>query len=369
MKSLLFVAPHIGYGGAEKNFIGIANYAAECGYNVYLLTEEGRQNVRAIHPSIIQMKASINSTANLLEKYVQAVKEIKKAIKKSEADVVVSFIEFWRSASVLATRFMRTKCVVSERVDPYTRSGKYNRIIFAIFSMADGYVFQTKQARDFFSKRVRNRAVVIPNPVFKEDVLQEYTGEKKNIIVSIARLDLKQKRQDLIIMAFDLIKEEFPGFDLYLYGDGCDKEIIEKQIEELKLQDRVILKGVTDNVFQSLGEAKIMVMASDYEGIPNAIIESMCVGVPVVSTKCSPGGAEFLIDNGINGLLVERDNVEELAGGIRKLLQDESLYERVKENGFNIKKKLDSDIILPKWIEYFEIIANSESCLLGEQYL
>ena len=114
------------------------------------------------------------------------------------------------------------------------------------------------------------------------------------------------------------------------------------------------MKGVTHDVYKSLGEAEIMVLASDYEGIPNAIIESMCVGVPVISTKCSPGGAEFLIENGSNGLLVEKGDVNGIAEAIRKLLKNEQLYNEIKRNGFNIKKTLNSDLILPKWTEYIE---------------
>ena len=94
MKSLLFVAPHVGYGGAEKNFIGIANYAVENGYKVYLLTEEGRGNSRAIHPNIVQMKAKIDASGNMIRKYFQAVSSIRKAMKTSKADVVIHLLNY-----------------------------------------------------------------------------------------------------------------------------------------------------------------------------------------------------------------------------------------------------------------------------------
>lgn len=362
MKTLLFVAPHIGYGGAEKNFIGIANYAANNGYRVFLLTEEGQENVRQIDPAIIQMTAKLDPDARLAKKYFQAITAVKKALKESHADAVISFVELWRSACVIATRGTQTKCIVSERVDPYTRSGRFNKVIFSIFSMADGFVFQTEQARDFFSNKVRKRGVVIPNPVFPEDCLQEYTGKKKNIVVSIARLDLKQKRQDLIINAFKLIYSKYPDLELYLYGDGKDRESIEKQIADLGLEGRVFLKGVTHDVYQSLGEAEMMVLASDYEGIPNAIIESMCVGVPVVSTKCSPGGAEFLIEDGKNGLLVDRGDYHGLAKAMERLLDDPTLNRTIAMEGLKIKNRLSCDIILPRWTVYIDNI-----CALKKQ--
>lgn len=356
MKTLLFIAPHIGYGGAEKNFIGIANYVANHGFNVFLLTEEGAKNVRPIDEKIKQLTASLDHNAGMLKKYYQAIKVIKKSIKISHADMVVSFVELWRSASILATRFSRVKCIVSERVDPYSRSGRFNKIIFAIFSLADGFVFQTEQAQRFFPTRVQKKSVIIPNPVFPEDCLQEYTGVKKNVIVNIARLDVKQKRQDIIIQAFYIISKKYPDYHLLLYGDGADKDIIEKKIAELGLTEKVELKGVTSNVYQSLGEAQVMILASDYEGIPNAIIESMCVGVPVVSTKCSPGGAEFLINHGENGLLVERGDYQGIADCVDKLLSSSELRNSIKKQGLMIKERLSYDKVLSKWIEYFNMI-------------
>lgn len=352
MKKLLFVAPAIGYGGAEKNFIGIANYAVEHGYCVYLLIEEDGKILRPISPDIVIYRAKIDHSANQLVKYCQAITAIRRSIKKSNADVVISFIELWRSACILATRLSRVKCLVSERSDPYTRNGRFNNIIFSIFGLAEGHVFQTEQARQFFPKSVQRKSVVIPNPVFSEDVLDKYDGNKKNIIVNIARLDVKQKRQDLLIRAFNLIKEEIPEYSLYLYGDGPDKALLEKLIKSLKLENRVFLKGLTRDIYTSLGEAKLMVLTSDYEGIPNAIIESMCVGVPVISTKCSPGGAEFLIQNKVNGVLVERGAEIELAKEISHLLSNPLLYQKIIKNGFLIKEKLNYEEIMEKWVNY-----------------
>lgn len=352
MKNLLFVAPGIGYGGAEKNFIGIANYAAEHGCRVFLLIEEDGQVLRPINSSIVLIRAKINHSANQLVKYYQAITAVKRAIKISNADIVISFIELWRSACIIATRFSKVKCLVSERADPYTRKGRFNKVIFTIFGLAEGHVFQTEQAKRFFSKRVQNNSIVIPNPVFGEDILKKYDGHKKNVIVNIARLDIKQKRQDVLIRAFDIIKDTIPDYSLYLYGDGPDRDVLEKLVMHLKLEDRVILRGVTRDVYNSLGEAKLMVLTSDYEGIPNAIIESMCVGVPVVSTKCSPGGAEFLIQNMVNGILVECGDEKEIAREIVHLLSDSFLYKKIVQNGLLIKEKLDYEEIMKKWIDY-----------------
>ncbi len=356
---LLFVAPALGYGGAEKNFLGVANFAAENGYEVYLLTEEGSKDARYVNEKIIRRSAKISRKSNTVLRLIDNVAEVCRHIRQIKPAVIISFIDLWRTACVIAGKLTSVKCVVSERADPYSRHGRHDKVIFSLFSMADGFVFQTEQAKAFFNKRVQRKGVVIPNPVFAADVPAPYTGEKKDIIVSIARLDLKQKRQDLLIQAFSILAQEHPSYQLYLYGSGPDKERIEKMIEDSGYSHRIHLCGVTNNVQQALGEAKVMALSSDYEGIPNAVIESMCVGVPVVSTKCSPGGAELLIESGVNGLLVERGDAAGMAKAIAKLLEDEKLSQKITENGFSVKDRFAEKEVLNKWITYIEHIQHS----------
>ena len=356
MKRIMFVAPVLKYGGAEKNFIGVANFAAESDYEVFLLSEGNGSAMRYINPKIKQIELKTCSSSSFIKRYCHTIKSIRKEVVKNKIDLVVSFIEPWRSASIIATRFSKAKCVVSERADPYSRGGRHDGVIFKIFSLADGHVFQTEQARDFFGERVRRKSRVIPNPVFKEDAFQKYEGPKKDVIVSIARLDIKQKRQDILIKAFAKIESKFPNYKLLLYGNGPDEQKIKDLILELHLEDKAFLMGVTHDVYSALGESKIMVLTSDFEGIPNAIIESLCAGVPVVSTKCSPGGAELLINDNENGLLVERGDIAGVAEAITKILKDEALAEKFVNNGLSVKERFDFDLIMKKWISYFESV-------------
>lgn len=358
-KKLLFVAPALGYGGAEKNFLGVANFAAENGYEVYLLTEKGSKDARHVSEKIIRYSLRVSDKKNTILRLVNCVAEVVRYIRRIKPAVIISFIDLWRTACVIAGKLTGVKCIVSERADPYSRHGRHDKVIFSIFSMADGFVFQTEQAKAFFNARVQKKGVVIPNPVFDEDVLSPYDGEKKDIIVSIARLDLKQKRQDVLIKAFSMLADAFPAYQLYLYGSGPDEESIRKMIEDSGCSDRICLCGVTNNVHRALGEAKVMALSSDYEGIPNAIIESMCVGVPVVSTKCSPGGAELLIENGVNGLLVEQGDVTGMAKAIANLLEDENLSKRIIENGFSVKERFAEKEVLKRWITYIQQVQHS----------
>ncbi len=360
MLNLLFVAPSVRYGGAAKNFIGIANYMVNKGHKVVLLTQKGKEPMRFIDPKILQITSAVDDGDSLIIKYIKAIRDIRRAIKRFDINVAVSFIEFWRSATIIATRASKTKCVVSERADPYFRGGHHDQIIFKIFGMAEGHVFQTEMAKKFFPQRVQEKSVVIPNPVFNEDILDEYRGEKKDLLVNIARLDLRQKRQDVLIQAFKGISDKYPCIDLYLYGSGPDEDKIRELIHKLDLDSRVYLKGVTNNVYQAIGEAKITILSSDFEGIPNSIIESMCVGVPVISTKCSPGGAELLIQDHENGILVERENPSQISDAIIELLEDETLYKKLVNNGFSVKERFEQEKILGQWNNYLGSFSEKE---------
>lgn len=355
-KKLLFVAPAIGYGGAEKNFIGLANYAVENGYNVFLLTESGVEDKRFVNGKIKRLFFQPTKKKNIIAQLLESVHIVNKFTRKIKPDLIISFIERWRSACIISSKITRTKCLVSERSDPYNRKGNYNKILFSIFERADGIVFQTEKARSFFSERILKKSIVIPNPVFSEDKCSRFNGEKKNIIVNVARLSIVQKRQDLLIYAFDKIKDELPNYDLYFYGDGPDGERLMDIVSELGLEDRVFFKGVTSDLESSIGQAKLFVLSSDYEGIPNAIIESMCIGTPVISTDCSPGGAAFLIENEVNGLIVPCGDVCALSEAILSLLKDENRMQKYVEEGFKIKVKLDSKKIFKKWIEFIESV-------------
>ncbi|MGN0647450.1 MAG: glycosyltransferase [Oscillospiraceae bacterium] len=354
MKRLLFVAPSVKYGGAAKNFIGVANYAVQNGFEVHLMTEAGEEPMRYINPAIIQHYAVMNNAEDAKRRWIRCISEVRKKIREIHPDAVISFIESWRSACVLASKFTRTKCIVSERADPYSRGRKHDKLIFSIFSMADGFVFQTEQAKKYFNKRVQRKGIVIPNPVFEDDILLPYDGEKKDIIVSIARLDLKQKRQDVLISAFEKIADRYPTYVLNLYGGGPDEEKIREIASRTSCSDRINICGITRDVRRDLGEAKLMVLSSDFEGIPNAVIESMCVGVPVVSTKCSPGGAELLIENGVNGLLVECGDSDRMAEEMEKVLGDQILSDKLVQNAFSIKDKFKEGDLLKAWIKYIE---------------
>jgi glycosyltransferase involved in cell wall biosynthesis len=172
--------------------------------------------------------------------------------------------------------------------------------------------------------------------------------EKKRRIVSAARL-MKQKNQLMLIESFAQIKQDFPDYTLTIYGEGPFRDTLEARIAELNLTDSVFLPGKVQNVFDCIADADLFVLSSDFEGMPNALIEAMCLGLPVISTKVS--GATDLIEHGHNGLLTEVGDTNQLTECMRQMLADPQLRLRCAGNALEINERLQVDGIIRQWLD------------------
>ena len=158
-------------------------------------------------------------------------------------------------------------------------------------------------------------------------------SEGKNTLVSIARLE-KVKGLDILIHACSIMKEDKIEFECLIAGDGSEKVNLERLIMELDLSDKVKLLGykTQEEVFNLLGRAKLLVLPSRSESLGNVFTEARACRVPVIGPKVL--GVPEVITDGVDGFLVEPDNIEMLVNKIRILLNDESLRRRFIEKGY-----------------------------------
>lgn len=350
----------------------VANQMAKKGHDVYAVSYFAEDhplrledNVNYHSLNLIQSKSRINR--NTLQ-MLKVVRKVNKYIKSQNPDLVVSFLDSVGYVYLLKNKiFGKIKTVVSERVDPYAYKGVLSKIRFFLMNMSDGIVFQTEGAKNFFKEDIQSKSTVIPNPVsIKKDVaenLSDYQLEyskRDNRVVTAGRLSISQKRQDILIDAFEIVHNAYPEIKLVIYGEGGDKGRILSMIEEKKLTDCIVLAGRTNEVEKEIYNARAFVMTSDYEGIPNALIEAMTLGVPSVSTDCSPGGARLLIEDGVNGFLVPRKDVHEIAQKLICLIEDESISNKFSKNSPAISDKFSEDKISALWETYFKKITDKE---------
>ena len=369
---ILFTIPTLTYSGAPKMMAWVANQMAARGHGVRFVAFFSDEQARALHEKIEMRSLNVTRSKSRLArnttKMAQALWRLHRTVKKEKPDVVVTFLDSVGSMYLPIARFF-TKCktVASERVDPYTYRGKMAQARFYLMRFADGTVFQTEGARRFFKerKRIYDNSAVIPNPVVIGEKTRALRGdaptfeERDDRVVTVGRLSLTQKRQDVLLDAFKIVAETRPELKLVIYGDGPDKGKIQELIDQKGLAERATLAGRVDGVENAIFNARAFALSSDFEGIPNALIEALSVGVPSVSTDCSPGGAALLIKDGENGFLVPRGDAKALAEKLAILVDDKATAERFTANGPAVERDFAEEPIAEQWEDYFKRLVSA----------
>ena len=368
---IMFTIMSLGYSGAPKMMAWVANQMAKKGHEVYLVTFFSDVQAHLLNENVTTISLKVTKSRNRLVRnttgMLKTISRLHSTVKKIEPDVVVTFLDSVGYVYLpICHFFTKSKIIASERVDPYSYQGKTARLRFALMRFAHGTVFQTPGAQRFFESRksIYENSIVIPNPVV---VSKKTLGMQKSIpafsdrdktIVTVGRLALKQKRQDVLLDAFKIFHEKNPDYNLVIYGSGIDRQKIQMMIEERGIADCAFLPGAINRVEEMIFHAAAFVLTSDYEGIPNALIEAMSVGVPSVSTDCSPGGAALLISDGENGFLVPRGDANAIAEKLTILVKDEETATRFSKNGPAITEKFAESFIADKWESFFKKYAN-----------
>lgn len=369
---ILFANMDLGPSGAPKMLAWVANQMAKRGHNVHIVTIFKGKQVQQLDAAITVHSLNMpHSGSRLIRNTVDLAKtqyRLLRLLARLKPDVMVSFHCTGTYVHLGLNRLLgRYKVIFSERADPYAHRGAVSKVRFALMGLAAGNVFQTEGARSFFSGRIYENSTVIPNPVVRKpavvqklpEYLHTYT-QRDNRIVSVGRLSLRQKRQDVLLDAFRIVLDKHPEMQLVLYGDGEDKQKIQAMIEEKGLESSVLLPGVTSQVEENICAARAFALTSDFEGIPNALIEAMSVGVPCVSTDCSPGGAALLIRDGENGFLVPRGDAAAVADRLLRLIEDSQLSDRFAAEGPKVAEAFSEDRIADLWEQYILKIFNNE---------
>lgn len=348
MKITFFIGEFNG-GGAERVISILANYIVDRGFDVEILKYHNTENVYFTDERVVI--DSVEEHTNSRNSLIKNILWLRKYFKK-DTDIVVSFLAPFNIIAIIANMFNTTPIIVADRNDPsYTPTNVFIRFVRnVLYRFADGIVLQTKKNKDYFSKGIQNKSVIIYNPIDIGDNLGlALKSDKEQVIVSVARLE-KQKNQKILINAFKNIADEFKEYKLCIYGEGSYRSELEAYINELGLIGRILLPGNITDVINKIASARMFVLSSDYEGMSNALIEAMCIGLPVISTKVS--GSEDLIRHNENGLLVDVNDEEALTKAIRSLLNSNVLCERFGEQATKITSLLNNDIICDKWLKY-----------------
>ncbi len=347
-------------GGCERVIAQLANWFIENNINCTIITEVNEPCFYSIKKEVKII--SLSSKSRIGKKgLLGAYTKMRKLIKGIDPDVVLSMpekVNVWTALSLVGTGIPR---VVSERNNPaiYPPS-KIKRIIRQIiYPTVNGFIFQTKEASEFFSRRIQHKGIILPNPLDPSRIPQNIEEVKRKEIVSIGRLE-KQKNHHLLIDAFSKFQKNNDGYELIIYGEGSLRNELETYAEQKLKKNTYSFPGKKSDVLERITGASLFVLSSNYEGMPNALIEAMAIGLPVISTNCPAGGPNELITSGENGLLVSVGNTEELTKAMEKVVREEEFATKIANEAREIINKLDINLIANKWLSYLESVSNKK---------
>ncbi len=353
-----FLIQTLSSGGAERATASLANEMNKNGENVKIVTFNSDSSFYQLDDGVELVNMNLEKfPENRVKKLFAMIKRmftIRKKIKSQGFDVLVCMNSVLSGYGVFSTFLTKTKTVGTERNNPYkyfnSRALVFAKKISSVLS--DGYIFQTEAAKNYYPSLMHKKSAVIPNAVFNPIISEiEIAESRQKIIYGVGRLS-SQKRLDCLIDAFSIVSEAHPDYKLVIFGEGELRDELQNQIDSLNISDKAILPGTNKDALKFVSKGSVFVLCSEYEGMPNALMEAMAVGVPCVSTRCKMGPEELIVD-GYNGLLVsDCCPKEELAQAILKIIENADLANKLSENSRKLVETHSVSAICESWISY-----------------
>ena len=361
MSKIAFHLNCLAQGGAERVVSSLANELAAEGEDVYVATEWQDEDEFALDPRVTRVHVGLresDESKNRVTKFFLRIKYLKEFVREYKPDILIAFAQRANYRALMAAGDSDTPVLISIRTDP---TGHYDAFsdkvqIKWLFPKAAGCVFQTTGQREFFYPYLQENSRIILNPINPKYIGTKKVDDKdsEKAVVHHARL-VDFKNQPMLLRAFIRVHEKHPDYVLRLYGgDSFDgtKEILDRIIEENNASEYIFLMGPSDSLEKELPKGMVYAFTSDWEGLPNSLLEAMALGMPIVATDCPCGGPATVMKDGENGLLIPIKNEDALVDGLNRLIEDRELANRLGDEARKISDIANAEAVAVQWKEY-----------------
>ncbi|NKB99325.1 MAG: glycosyltransferase [Pseudomonadales bacterium] len=348
-----FVVSALGVGGAERVISKLVNDWVSRGCSVTLvslrddITDHFELDVRVQRVSATFFWPSNNAVSRFIDLFRRHFR-LRKTILDSDPDIVVCFINKLNVRVLISLFGNSVPVIVSERSNPeQERLGYWWELLRGIaYRKAAVVVVQTTAVQAWFSKMFPSMDLaVVPNGV--APVNQAPFHDRTREVVSVGRLSWEKGQAALLESWARVDRGEWR---LTIVGDGPDRERLEKLAQKLGVGDSVNFVGDIEAPDQILRTAGIFVLSSIYEGFPNALLEAMASGVPVVSFDC-PNGPRDIVRDGVDGYLVPAGDTHQLSKKMQDLMNEESLRQQFGKNAMQVAERFSEKHVADLWYE------------------
>ncbi|AFZ00159.1 glycosyltransferase family 4 protein [Calothrix sp. PCC 6303] len=363
MAHITFITPSLSSGGAERAIILLSEGFINKGYEVSLISISSDKSYFYNLPDKINVRALdiAKNSSTFIERIFNNIYRlwvVRKTVAEINPDIVISILDTTNILTLLALVNTKYPVFVSEQNNPDVATEsiwKYLRRL--TYPLANQVVSTSKGVDEYFYWLPKKQRAIIYNPLAinidtscdNTNIFSEIPGLDKNkkLIVAMGRLT-EQKGFDILLDAFHKIAGIYPDWQLLILGEGELRLELESRRDYLGLNDKVVFPGRLHNPFPILKCADIFVLSSRYEGFGNVIIEAMACGLPVISTDC-PSGPREIIRDGIDGILVENENISSLSTAIARLISDPQERQRLSKNASEGIERFELKKIVQSW--------------------
>lgn len=350
MSKIIINIGALSYGGAERVVSILSSNFCDAFDEVEIIMWH---KINPYYKIDKRVKLTYLSDISGTENRLKNVKTFRKYIKSDAADIIISFLTPFNMLALLSLLGVKKKIIVCERNDPhYVPGGIFVEIIRNLLYLdATGVLVQTYYGLSCFPKVLQKKMSVIYNPVIMPAHLlgAAVSHQKDNKFVAVGRLD-PQKNHKMLIDAFCLFHEKHEDYKLYIYGEGNLREELEQYVASKGLENSIVMPGEEHNVWEKMLSAKGFLLSSDAEGMSNALIEAMCLGLPVVSTKVS--GSTDLVIPEINGYLIDVGDSVALFNSMENIVSDDDKAYQLGKKASELYSHLNYSKISKEWVDY-----------------
>ena len=347
-------------GGGERVAISLANE----------LTKKCEVHLIGITTKQSNLFFKINSQvkySNFFDHRVRLSKNILKISKMLKKYFIDNEIEVAFGIGISANVFLSlagigipTKVVLCDHTNSITDNREFSQRVqrYVGTKLADKIITLTlEDRRNYISKYGISEDKIAYIYNWKENLLSNVTYNNESTkLVTVGRFD-NQKGYDYLVQVAKKVLSKKSDWTWEIYGSGNQDEVdkIKELIKENDLQDILFIKGLEKNQDLIYGDKGIYVMTSRYEGLPLVLLEAQQYNLPIVSF-CCPTGPSEIVEDGVNGFLVDCYDTDKMSEKLLKLMENESLRHSFSAHAKDNMDKFDKNRILNQWIELIETI-------------
>lgn len=307
MKKYLFVVPSLSKGGAERVVSILASELVNQGREAVVLTY-----FKTAQDYLVDPRVKVLCLSGGMESDYEKIGSLKRLalmrrmIMQENPDFILPFLDHVCIQTWVACWLSSLQIVYTVRLYPGKAESsalrKYLKKYLVEHSKAT--IVQNEEQRNFYESKARSHIHVLPNPVLADyfKISHKQYGDRKKI-VAVGRLE-KQKNYPMLIEAVKVVSQKRNDFEVEIYGDGSQQQVLKELVADMGLSDCIHMMGRVPDTRAAYEKADIFVLASDFEGMPNSLMEAMASEVTCISTNC-PTGPSDLIEDHRNGLLID----------------------------------------------------------------